>query len=56
MLNIEYNEDTNRYSLKNSADSRKDQTYALWGLTQKSLSRTLFPLGNYKKPEVRKIS
>jgi tRNA-specific 2-thiouridylase len=53
---IEYNEETTRYSLKNSADSRKDQTYALWGLTQKSLSRTLLPLGNYKKEEVRKIA
>lgn len=53
---IEYNEQTKRYSLKNSADSRKDQTYALWGLTQKSLSRTLLPLGNYTKPQVRELA
>lgn len=54
--NIEYNELTNRYSLKNAKDSHKDQTYALWGLTQESLSRTLLPLGKYTKPEVRKIA
>ncbi len=52
------NEDKNtgRFRLKNSADNHKDQTYALWGLTQKSLSRTLLPLGNITKPEVRKIA
>ncbi|MCB9205709.1 MAG: tRNA 2-thiouridine(34) synthase MnmA [Ignavibacteriales bacterium] len=54
--NIEFNENTKRYLLKNSADSKKDQTYALWGLTQKSLSRTLLPLGKYTKPEVREIA
>ena len=54
--NIEYNEVSDRYSLKNSADVLKDQTYALWGLTQKSLSRTLLPLGKYTKPEVRELA
>ena len=53
---IEYNEQTKRYTLKNSADSRKDQTYALWGLTQDSLSRTLLPLGSYTKPQVRELA
>jgi len=52
----EYNPGTNRYCLKNSKDNRKDQTYALWGLTQESLKRTLFPLGNYTKPEVRELA
>ncbi len=53
---LEQNENTNRFSLKLAADSNKDQTYALWGLTQKSLSRTLFPLSNFSKPEVRKLA
>ena len=53
---IELNEITGRYSVKNSVDSQKDQTYALWGLTQQSLSRTLFPLGNLTKTEVREIA
>lgn len=54
--NIEFNKMTNRYCLKNAKDSHKDQTYALWGLTQESLSRTLLPLGKYKKTEVRQIA
>jgi tRNA-specific 2-thiouridylase len=54
--NLEFNETNNRYLLKNSADSKKDQTYALWGLSQESLSRTLFPLGKYKKTEVRELA
>ena len=53
---VEYNESLDRYSLKYSNDNRKDQTYALWGLTQESLSRTLFPLGGLTKQEVRKLA
>lgn len=53
---LEHNELNDRYCLKLGSDSNKDQTYALWGLTQKSLSRTLFPLSKYRKPEVRKIA
>ena len=34
----------------------KDQTYFLFGLTQEQLSRTLFPLGGYRKPEVREAA
>ena len=36
--------------------SGKDQTYFLFGLTQEQLSRTLFPLGQMKKPEVRELA
>ncbi|MGE5682513.1 MAG: tRNA 2-thiouridine(34) synthase MnmA, partial [Bacillota bacterium] len=53
---VEFNPDSGRYCLKNSKDNSKDQTYALWGLTQESLRRTLFPLGNYTKSEVRKLA
>ncbi|MEG8947410.1 tRNA 2-thiouridine(34) synthase MnmA [Rosettibacter firmus] len=53
---LDYDEINNRYRLKHSDDNPKDQTYALWGLTQTSLSRTIFPLGNMKKDEVRKIA
>lgn len=45
-----------RWILKRPADTSKDQTYFLFGLTQEQLSRTLFPLGNYTKPEVRDIA
>ncbi|MDP2741142.1 MAG: tRNA 2-thiouridine(34) synthase MnmA [bacterium] len=37
-------------------DKEKDQSYFLWQLNQKKLSRVLFPVGKYKKTEVRKIA
>src|SRR3954453_13811570 len=43
----------NRWLLKRPADRSKDQTYFLFGLTQEQLSRTRFPLGEMRKPEVR---
>jgi tRNA-specific 2-thiouridylase len=48
-----YDEPTGRWLLKRPADTSKDQTYFLFGLTQDQLSRTLFPLGEMRKPEVR---
>jgi len=45
-----------RYSLKMSATAAKDQTYALYNLTQDQLSKTLMPVGEYTKEEVRKIA
>ena len=42
--------------LKNAVDSRKDQTYFLWMLTEDNLRRTLFPLGGLTKPEVRSLA
>lgn len=49
----EFDEQTGRWILKRPADRAKDQTYFLFGLTQEQLSRTLFPLGNMHKPQVR---
>lgn len=51
-----YNQETKRFQLKASLKNRKDQTYALWGLTQESLSRTIFPLGKFTKDEVRQLA
>lgn len=45
-----------RYFLQKGEDERKDQTYFLWALSQNDLARTIFPLGNLKKDEVRKIA
>ena len=42
-----------RFLLKRSADPEKDQTYFLYALTPDQLSRTLFPLGDYTKHQVR---
>lgn len=45
-----------RFALRNSVTARKDQTYALYNLTQEQLSKTLMPVGNYHKSEIRKIA
>ncbi len=45
-----------RYLLKKGLDQTKDQSYALYTMTQDELSRTLFPLGNLKKTEIREIA
>lgn len=45
-----------RYLLKKGLDERKDQSYFLYTLTQEQLKRTLMPLGNRRKPEVREIA
>ena len=45
-----------RYALRRSATLRKDQTYALYNLTQDQLRRTLMPVGEYEKEEVRQIA
>ena len=50
---IAFDEQRRRWLLKRPADLSKDQTYFLFGLTQEQLSRTLFPLGDLYKPEVR---
>ncbi|MCX6163704.1 MAG: tRNA 2-thiouridine(34) synthase MnmA [Ignavibacteriae bacterium] len=45
-----------RYFVSTSNDINKDQTYALWQVSQYALERTKFPLGEYTKPEIRKIA
>ncbi len=49
----DFDEASGRWLLKRPADHSKDQTYFLFGLTQEQLSRTLFPLGQMCKPDVR---
>ncbi|MBV9146022.1 MAG: tRNA 2-thiouridine(34) synthase MnmA [Acidobacteria bacterium] len=53
---IEYSEARGRWLLLRGRDSSKDQSYFLFGLTQEQLSRTLFPLGNMSKTEVRELA
>ena len=53
---VVFDEQLDRWLLKRPADKSKDQTYFLFGLTQEQLSRTLFPLGNMTKPEVRELA
>ena len=49
-------EHNGRFCLRRAADSRKDQTYFLWMLTDENLRRTIFPLGNLTKQQVREIA
>ena len=45
-----------RFILKKGLDPHKDQSYFLYRLTQKQLSQTLFPLGEYTKEQVRQMA
>lgn len=45
-----------RYVLKRSLDAKKDQTYALYNLTQEQLSHILMPCGGYTKDKIREIA
>lgn len=45
-----------RYALKKSATAAKDQTYALYNLTQEQLSHTLMPVGAYTKDQIRQMA
>lgn len=48
--------DNGRYTLEKSVTAQKDQTYALYNLTQDQLSKTLMPVGDYTKEEIRDIA
>ncbi len=45
-----------RFAVRRSVTAAKDQTYALYSLTQEQLSRTLMPVGDYYKEEIRRIA
>lgn len=53
---IAYDDMSGRYLLKKGVDAAKDQSYVLYHLTQKQLAHTLFPLGEYKKEEIRELA
>lgn len=45
-----------RYTIVRSRSARKDQSYALYNLTQEQLSHTLLPVGDYEKEKIREIA
>ena len=45
-----------RFAIRNSVTAAKDQTYALYNLTQHQLSHTLMPVGEYTKDEIRALA
>ncbi|MGH9794716.1 MAG: tRNA 2-thiouridine(34) synthase MnmA [Candidatus Acidiferrales bacterium] len=53
---VRHNGQSGRYELLCARDEAKDQSYFLFGLTQEQLARTLFPLGELTKEEVRAVA
>ena len=53
---IVHDEGLGRWLLKRGLDRSKDQTYALYGMTQEQLAHTLMPLGNMAKDETRRLA
>lgn len=51
---VEYNSKNKRYQLLKGQDQSKDQSYFLWKLPQKYLSKIIFPLGDRKKTDIAK--
>lgn len=45
-----------RWVVSKGRDNDKDQSYVLWGLEQKNLARTRFPVGGFKKSEIREMA
>src|SRR5205809_1336261 len=48
--------ENSRYVISKGIDESKDQSYVLWGLTQELLSRTMMPLGKYRKTRIRQLA
>ena len=53
---VKVREENNRFVLSKAKDLTKDQSYVLWGLGQDCLSRSIYPLGDLLKTEVRQIA
>ncbi len=49
-------EENGRYVVSKGLDESKDQSYVLWGLSQESLKRTIFPLGKYRKTAIKQMA
>ncbi|MFC0319000.1 MULTISPECIES: tRNA 2-thiouridine(34) synthase MnmA [Olivibacter] len=49
-------QDSGRYVISKGRDEHKDQSYVLWGVSQKNLARTKFPLGSFTKAEIRQMA
>ncbi|MCB0396684.1 MAG: tRNA 2-thiouridine(34) synthase MnmA, partial [Flavobacteriales bacterium] len=45
-----------RYVVSKGLDADKDQSYVLWGLTQESLKRSIFPMGGFHKKDIRQMA
>ncbi len=53
---VNQNPENERYYISKGLDENKDQSYVLWGLSQKCMARTKFPVGNIRKSEIRSMA
>ncbi len=53
---VRYDDELKRHVLMRGLDANKDQSYAMWGVSQENFARTLFPLGDLTKPEIRQMA
>ncbi|MBK8554069.1 MAG: tRNA 2-thiouridine(34) synthase MnmA [Ignavibacteria bacterium] len=53
---VNFDKNLKKYFVSVDEDKNKDQSYALWRVSQYALSKTLFPLGKYNKTEIRKLA
>src|SRR3989338_1594215 len=53
---VHFDDESGRYSVLKAVDEQKDQSYYLFGLSQEQLKRTLMPLGDLRKIQVRKLA
>ncbi len=49
-------QENERYVISKGRDEHKDQSYVLWGVSQKNLARTHFPLGSFTKAEIKNMA
>ena len=49
-------EENGRYVVSKGLDESKDQSYVLWGVTQECLKRTIFPMGEYHKKDIKQMA
>jgi tRNA-specific 2-thiouridylase len=45
-----------RFVVSKGLDDSKDQSYVLWGVTQECLQRTIFPMGNFHKKDIKQMA
>ena len=55
-VKVKFSRERDRYILSKAVDGKKDQSYFLYSLSQEQLSRSMFPIGDYSKQQVRDIA
>lgn len=55
-VRTKYDQSSGKWQLKTGLDPTKDQSYALFHMTQEQLAHTLFPLGQYHKTAIREMA